>query len=107
MAQRQRRVEVDLPAEGGDDLLAVVAVGEDAAGGDQAVDGVADGADQNPKKREAPSLRVYSTIFTTAKVASLFVHFIDLFIPNNSYCQPVSENDNGFWRDISTVALFQ
>ena len=59
LAQCQGRVEVDLPAEGGDDLLAVVAVGEDAAGGDQAVDGVADGADQNPKKREESRLYVF------------------------------------------------
>ncbi len=48
LAQRERRVEVDLPPERGHDLLAVVAVGEDAARGDEAVDGVAHRSNQDP-----------------------------------------------------------
>ena len=49
LSERQRRIQVDFASERGDDLLSVVAVGEDATRGDQAVNRVGDGADEHAK----------------------------------------------------------
>lgn len=51
LAEGERRVEVDLPAQRGHDLLPVVAIGEDTAGWNQTVDRVGNSPDQDPDRK--------------------------------------------------------
>ena len=78
MAQRERRIKIDFPAERGHDFFPVVAVRENAAGWDQAVDGIRDGSDQHSELISTVDVLLFKTendrteVFVVGEVVPVF-----------------------------------